>query len=383
MRPRRKPLSNDRTQGDRIAGLRSPQGALISVYASRPSPGGFGALLSDLIKPLRDKAETRDRAVLKSVRADTERIHGLADQLELDSAPGYAVFASSLDDTFVLEPLDYPAQNVSTLGPRPYMRPLRAAPRELRAGVIVADQTRARTFVAVAGHIDEISEPIATDPGNKSYGGFSGYDEHTVRARAGELAAKVWREASERLLERHLERPFDYIAIGSHEETVDEIARILHPYLSRLKRETFVSSPTKVALPGLRAEIAALDRRVRKDRQGALAGRVCDTAWSGGNAVLGLNDVLDAANTQAIDTLVVAGPFARSGAMCNSCGHLARNGTQCPVCGNDLFSVDDVVGAAMDATVAAGGSVYQISVASPLDNEGVGALTRFPVAVPA
>jgi hypothetical protein len=35
----------------------------------------------------------------------------------------------------------------------------------------------------------------------------------------------------------------------------------------------------------------------------------------------------------------------------------------------------------MESVVSAGGVVSQISVASPLDRHGVGALTRFPVAV--
>jgi hypothetical protein len=35
----------------------------------------------------------------------------------------------------------------------------------------------------------------------------------------------------------------------------------------------------------------------------------------------------------------------------------------------------------MESVIAAGGSVHQIEVASPLDTEGVGALTRFPVTV--
>lgn len=369
--------------GDRIADLRSRNGSLISVYAGRPSPGGFGALLSELVKPIRDRSDHFDRTLQKSVRADTERIHDLADQLEIDSAPGYAIFASGFDDTFVLEPLDYPAPNVSTIGPRPYMRPLRATPRSLRSGIIVADNAKARAFVAVEGIVDEVFEPIDADIGHRSYGGFSGYAERTVRSRADELTAKVWREAGERLLERHLELPFDYLAIGSQEETIDEISRSLHPYLARLQRETFTGNPKTLTEPWLRAEVGDMDKRVRKHRQGALAGRVCDTAWSGGNAVLGLQEVIRAANAQAVDTLVVAGPFSRPGAICDSCGYLARSGEECPVCGSDMFAVDDVVGAVMDAVVVAGGKAFQISVASPLDREGVGALTRFPVAVPA
>lgn len=369
--------------GDRIADLRSRHGSLISLYAGRPSPGGFAALLSDLVKPIRDRTEDSERSVQKSVRSDAERIRDLAEQLELDSAPGYAIFASDLDGIFVLEPLDYAAPNVSTIGPRPYLRPMRATPRSLRSGVIVADNISARTFVAVEGIVEEVHEPIDADVGNRSYGGFSGYDEQVVRSRAEGLRAKVWREAGERLLERHLARSFDYLAIGSQEETVDEIARALHPYLARLQRETFAANPQTLTIPGLRAEVNDMDERVRIQRQEALAGRVCDTAWSGGNAVLGLLEVINASNAQAVDTLVVAGPFARPGVICDSCGHLARTGSICPVCGSTMFPVDDVVGAAMDATVAAGGKVFQISVASPLDREGVGALTRFPVAIPA
>lgn len=365
--------------GDRIADLRSSNGSLISVYAGRPSPGGFGALLSELVKPIRERSEALDRRVQKSVRADTERIHDLADQLEIDSAPGYAIFASEIDDTFLLEPLGHAAPNVSTIGPRPYMRPLRATPRPLRSGIVVADNAHARTFVAVEGIVDELRAPIDAEIGSKSWGGFSGYEEHNVRSRMEELTTRAWREAGDRLLQRHMGRPFDYLAIGSHEETVEEIARNLHPYLARLPRQTFTAGPQTVTVPGLRSEVGDMDKRVRRARQSALAGRVCDTAWSGGNAVLGLQDVVKAANAQAIDTLVVAGPFTKPGAICDSCGHLTRNGDTCPVCGATMFPVDDIVGAVMDATVAAGGNVTQITVASPIDSEGVGALTRFPV----
>ncbi|MGB7859030.1 MAG: hypothetical protein WBM90_00885 [Acidimicrobiia bacterium] len=337
--------------------------------------------MSDLIRPIRDRAETLERRDQKSVRADSERIHGLAAQLEMDSAPAYAIFASDADDIFILEPLAHPTVNISTLGPRPYMRPLRAAPRGLRCGVVVADRTLARTFVSYDSHIEEIGPPIRADIGKANYGGFAGYDEHNVRARANEASARIWKEASWRMLEEHQNHAFDYFAIGGHDEMIDEIARSLHPYLARLQRATFVASPHKLSIPSLRSAIRAQDLDVRKQRQEALAGRVCDTAWSGGNAVVGLSEVLEAINAQAVDTLVVAGPFRRDGSMCNNCGHLARTGERCPVCGSTMFVLDDVVGAAMDAAVAVGGRVHQVDVPSPLDNEGVGALTRFPVAV--
>ena len=109
---------------DPIAELRSPSGSLISVYVKRPSPGGMAALLTDLLRPIREAAESKDRSIQKSVRADTERIHAHADRLETDSAPAYAIFASDLDHLFTVESLAHHVPNVSALGPRPYLRPV-------------------------------------------------------------------------------------------------------------------------------------------------------------------------------------------------------------------------------------------------------------------
>ena len=145
-----------RVLGDPIADLRSPSGSLLSVFIDRPSPGGFAALLSDLVRPIRELSEGLTRTVQKSVRSDADRIHRLAGRLEIEAAPAYAIFASDLDDIFLLEPLSHSTNNVSTLGPRPYMRPLRAAPRGLRAGIIVADRSEARTYESFAGLTREV-----------------------------------------------------------------------------------------------------------------------------------------------------------------------------------------------------------------------------------
>lgn len=367
--------------GDPIADLESPSGSLISLYADRAGPGAFDALLTGLLKPMRERAERDDRAVQMSVRADAERIQDLAEKMELGSAPAYAVFASNADEIFVFESLSHATGSVSVLGPRPYLRPLRAAPKPLRAGIIVADRANARTFVSSADLVEEIGAPMSVDIGKPNYGGFAGYDEPGARARADEATTRMWKDAGARLLEVHLDKGFDYVAIGAHEEVADEIAGSLHPYLEQLHRTTFVANPTTLGSAAMRSELTALDVTVRREHQDALAGRVAETAQRGGNAYLGLASVIESANAHAIETLVVAGGFARSGVVCNQCGYLSRAGSECPVCGARMFEIDDVVAALMESVIGAGGSVSQIGVASPLDVHGVGALTRFPVPV--
>jgi hypothetical protein len=339
----------------------------------------MSALMTDLLKPVKGRAESMPRPAQMSVRTDVERIAGLAEQFEVDAAPSYAVFASELDDIFVVESLTQHVENVAQLGPSPYVRPLRAAPRPLRAGVICADRSMARSFVATGDLVEELGSALAADVGKANFGGFGGYREHTVRARAMEAASRVWRAAGARLLEVHQDRPLDYIAIGAADELVDEVAGELHSYLATLYHASFPAHPQSLTPATLRTELDELAGQVRENRQAALAGRVCDTAWSGGMAVLGLGPVLEHANAQAIETMVVAGAFARPGSICTNCGHLARAGTACPVCRSTLLPVDDIVASAMDAVVAAGGDVSQIGVASPLDVDGVCALTRFRI----
>jgi hypothetical protein len=364
---------------DPIAELRSPEGALISMYMERPSPGGFSALISDLGRDIRDVARTRDRTVQKSVEADISRIRAEAERFEVEAVPAYAVFASSVNQIYQIKPLAHPVPSKSTLGSRPYLRPLRAEPRPSRTAILVADRTEARLFVGYDGSIAQVGRPLRADPGKANYGGFAGYDEHKVRGRADEVAARLWREAGQRLLDIHQDCPFDSMLIGCHEETVDDIRDQLHPYLRNLPHGSFPISPSEVSMARLRQEVDDQNRQIREEREVELVAAVMAAANRGTGAVLGLADSLRAANVQGIAELVVAGSFSRPGVMCPACGFLGRDGQDCTFCGARLHHVADVVAALIDATVDAGGSIHQVVVGSALDRDGVGALTRFEI----
>lgn len=364
-------------KSDPIAELRSPSGSLISMFIERPAPGGFGARISDLGRTVRTAAETRNRDVVKSVDSDLQRIRGMAETLEMEAVPAYAVFASDIDDIFTIQPLTHPVTSTAVLGARPYMRPLRAVPRPTRAGILVADRTRARTFIAFDGSLEELGDSLEVDVGKPNFGGFGGYDEHGVRARAHDASKKMWREAGQRLLERHFDSTLDFVSIGGHEEMFDDIRSELHPYLAELRQLTFVASPQAVTPAMLREQLAVQRALIRERAELALADEVLAAASRQDRGLVGLRAVLDAANIQSISDLVVAGEFSRPGVMCSQCGWIDRDGEQCPVCTAALLGVPDVVSAVMDSTIAHGGKVHQLSVGSRLDRDGIGALTRF------
>lgn len=361
---------------DPIAKLHSPAGTLLSVYVNRIAPATRAALV-DLLKSLR--SVSRGRSHDKAIRADADRIIELAGRIDSDSAPAAAIFASHNDGIFEYLPLAGPVENIAVIGPRPLLRPLRAQPRPIRAGVIVADTTRARTYLSSGGVLSEVGVELETDPAKENYGGFHGREEHRARARADEISTKLWRQAGRRLLDIHQDQPLEMLVIASHESHSDLIADQLHPYLKDLPRSRLPLDARGLAGAELAGQVAGAisARRAAADRE--MLERLVGGVDAGAGAVSGLAAVLDATNTHAVDHLVVAGPYAKEGVLCDACGWLGRTGSVCPVCGSGLFEVADVVSAAMDATIEAGGRVSIVAEASRLDAVGVGAFTRFTV----
>jgi hypothetical protein len=362
---------------DSISTLRSPSGALVSLTINHS--GASSALLTDLLKPIRARAEGMSHEVSVSVRADADRISALAPHMDASPAPGFAVYASTLDGVFRFEELPESVWDAATVGSRPLVRPLRTIPAPLRLGLLVADRATAWTYVDAGEGVAPLAPRVTGDPGKSNYGGFAGYEEQGVRARADEEAVRVWREAAGRLFEAHRDSPFDGIMVGGHRETTDAIAAELHPYLRRLPLERFVVDPHTMTAPELSKVAAAYGSKLRLDREHALVRNVSEELEKGGWAVSGTSAVLEAVNAHAIDHLVVAGPFSRPGVACRSCGWLARVGARCAVCGSDVEEVDDVVAEAIEAVLGSGGKADQVSVASRVDADGVAAILRFPV----
>ena len=329
------------------------------------------------LKPLRAAADERERSVAKELKAICDRVHDLAPRIDAEPAPAVAVFASA--DAFEYLPLRVQVWDVATVGPRPYLRPLRALPDPLHVGVVVADRERAYVFDTEDGEVESLGEPIEADRGKDNFGGFSGYEEHRVRGRAQEETARMLEEAASVLFEHHRHRPFDMLALGGHTETLEELIPHLHAYLRELPLHRFVVDPHTMTPAIIKRHVTAGVEAYRRSQEEAVVEDVLARLGSGDGAVAGTSGVLKATNARAVERLVVTGRFERPGVLCDACGCLGRNGDTCPVCGASLFEAADVLGPAMEAVLAAGGEAFQVSVASPLDVHGAAATLRFPV----
>lgn len=344
--------------------------------------------LHELLKEIRTTTDDLPRAQAMSVRADIDRIEGLAPRLDRSTAPAVAIFACNADGLFEVVELPEAVWDVAVAGPDPYLRPLRAITQAGPIGVVVVERGKAWVFTVDRGVIEKVAEmderplkhPKNPDEGLKqNYGGWQGYAERRARNHAGELIQRHYQEAALLLSDLHSTHRFGHVVVGGHSETLDAFIEILHPSLRSILAGSFTADPrtldrgqVKALAASLVAEAVAREELVRVEA-------LLDQAGAGRRAELGLARVLFAANLHAVDRMFVAGTFAKPGRRCDECGWLSRNHPTCEACDGPTSHVGDVVAAAIERVLADGGNVDQVRVASRLDAAGVGATLRFPI----
>lgn len=361
----------------RLEELGSESGALISLYLNTDD-GPSSAVLADLGKRLKAAIDGAPRPVAMSVRADLDRIGGLASRVDTERRPAWAVFAADVDGIFETIPLGAGVSTSVSLGRRPYLRPLRALPDPVSMMVAVVERPRVEVYRHDAAGLVSLGA-FEAEPGKDNYGGFRGYEEARVRSRAGEETKAIWKEAGALALAEHQERPFGGLLLTGHRYDLDGFAEMLHAYLRALPIERATIDPHTATSNELVELAVEAGRRVRRGIHEDAIREVLDGAYRGTPIAKGTTAVLRAVNVGAVERLVVCGPFAKPGVRCPECGWLARSGERCESCDVPFDALDDVLGGAWEQVLARGGRVDQVTVASALDVDGVAAVLRFPV----
>lgn len=350
---------------------------VLTVYL-RKGPS-LSAQLTDVLKPVKELIPDLGHDAAMSLRADIDRLGALRDRLDGESAPAVGIFACDGEGWFHLERLAVATDDQAVVGPYPYLRPWRAAYERPRTLVAVVDKRHSWIYAIDQGASELIGELSAEENVKKNYGGWQGYAERNVRGHADELARRHFQNTAAALGDVHKAAAAVHLAVGGHRSDVDEFVAVLHPYLQHLHIGTFVVDPRTATASTVAAAVEPLVDAERKRAEFATVDHLLDLAHQGNRAVLGLADSIAAVNVRAVRELVVSGPYAKSGAVCDACGWLARNGASCPACGAETRETADIVAELIEATIRDGGNAVQLTVASQLDAHGLGAELRFPL----
>jgi len=376
----------DRSTIDRLRDFDTGGMPVLSVYLNIGTDLGdlraVPARLKAALRPVRELADSGSlgAAAARSLKADLDAVREAAASAASHRGGSMALFLCDGAGISERVSLPGPVRDRAIADRTPYLGPLEAMLAHFRRYcAVIADRRTASIYRFGMGEL-EAWEAIGEEEVRKdNYGGFDGREERGVRAHAEVVARRLFQATADRLATLLRDGEFDLLMVGGNQANVDGVVAELAPDVKPRLAGTFVVDP------GTTSPAAVLVRCVEcatSHEEVAAAGEVAallDAAGAGDRAVLGIDDVIAAANQRAIARLLVGATGTESGVACADCGWLARQGSLCGFCGEATAPVPDLADGIAEKARADGSAVHYVLGETALGHAQVGALLRFPI----
>jgi len=364
-----------------IAGIHSEGAFFVSFYLNvNPMTNVKDNYAIHVKSMLKQKADQLDKAVMKKVGSDFEKIESYILTNKKIFRKGLAVLSSQEKNFWKEFHLAVPFKNEVIVDNTPYIKPLLdILDNYPRYAILLVDKESARLFRVHLGEIEEYAEMHSADvPGKHKKGG--------------------WFALSEKSFERHT----DY-HVGLH---LKDVIKQLEPFLSgefagRLiiggaeeaaaRVKTMLPQATAEKVIGtFQAEMFANGNEILKKAEHLLQAyekknetedidALITTAMKNEHAVLGIENVLSALQEGRIRKLIMLKEYKQSGVSCAKCGYLTVQViSACPYCKGDMQNAHYMVDMIAQKAVEQGAFVEVASENKKLqDAGGIGAFLRF------
>lgn len=325
----------------------------------------------DLVKTQKEYLGKRDLKdeVLKSVEEDFKRMEEFLSEPEnLKGCRGLAIFSSSARGIFEVVKLPYVYRNRLTVSHNPLLREIASIDEELgRIGVLLVDRKHVRFFLMDlegAKEVLDFVEPIATrahkfHSGGGMLKGAEGtmrfampqriggpnmvqhaFGEYRFHMRIREEKHRLFKLASDALMEAWKENKFDKLVIGSDREDIKDIEGHLHTYLKERLIGYIRINPSYVEELDLKEKVFDLLIQKSREEERDLI-RELEELQGKGLAVNGTSKVLEQLYAGNVRVLLVPEDFHKPGYVCQD-SHLPLLTPNCPT-EEKVYEVPDVV----------------------------------------
>jgi peptide subunit release factor 1 (eRF1) len=347
-------------------------------FATPPARASQVRSLIDEAHKQLENADGLDHEERVSLRSDLGRIDAYlsSDDPPFSGARALVVFCCGRDDLFEVVQLPRTTEAHVFIEPTPYIEPLVEAGAARRWAVVLVNRRVARLLSGTEAALTEYERFNDDVRGHHHQGGPS--QANYQRSVEKETDDHLRRAAEETY--RHWQRePFERLTIGGPEEIASRLDKMLHSDLRGLLVDGRVDVDVAIAneeqvrsvLQGLAQDD---DKRVEREALDALAAGI----GTGGRAVGGQADTVEALNERRVSTLLLDERFDQIGARCPSCGLLVLDGDRCPVDGTELEQIDHLREAAVETAVAQDAHVMVVHHYPDLGPfQGIAALLRY------
>ncbi|MFQ5398375.1 MAG: hypothetical protein ACE5E7_02130 [Anaerolineae bacterium] len=365
----------NQAQLQELLSYKGENGRILSIY-----------LNADNTQESIETIKLRVRGMLKEVqlnnRKGAEVIERYLDHSYDWSKPGLALFSSTRGGFFRAYPAAVSFRDRVRVGPRPYVKPLaHLLDHYANYGVVLVDRVGARFFVFHLGELQETAGFMGEDVRKLKKGSGSS----TVGMRGGqgggrreeEIAQRNLRDAAEAAKRFFANKPIRRLFLGGTAETVGQFRETLSKQLQSRIAGTFAMD-MNAGEHEVRQRTLELLRQANAERECKLVKTLVTTQAKGGNAVVGLDDTLQAVSDKRVQTLIISDGFRHHGYIHEESGFVVASLTRSPLSEQELTEVPDIVDAAVAQTVEQGGHVEVITDNPELESVGqIGAILRY------
>lgn len=334
------------------------------------------------VETIKLKAKSMLREVCEAEKKDAQEIETYLNHSFHWDTPGLVIFSSQGGRFFQAYPTAVSFRNRLRVSSKPYLKPL-AHLLDFYAhyGVILVDRVGARFF---AYHLGELQETR----------GFMGEEIHKLKQGRGssavgrrggvgggtreeENARRNLREAAAAAVDFFADKPIRRLFLGGTTETTAQFRELLPKQMQSCLAGSFVMDMT-AGEHEVREEAIKLLQKANEKREKKLIKKLLSAQAGGGQAVLGLDDTLQAVSDRRVQTLVISDGYRMPGFVEDASGYVVANLAKSPLSDRELTAVDDVIDSAFALSLNQGAQVEVVHDNNDLDNAGkIGALLRF------
>jgi len=296
-----------------------------------------------------------------------------------------AVFSCKPANFFRAYSIALPVSSLAVVSDRPAVSPLANLLDNYSGyGVVLVDKQGARLFSFDMGELREqegvLGETVRHTKrgGASSFPGRRGGTAGTTRYM-DELVIRNMRDVAEFAIKFFEENRVRRILIGGSDDNASMLRSLLPKAWQSLIVGSFPmsmnASHTEVLANTLKTGAETMRRHELR-----LTEQMVTAAAKAGNAVVGLEDTLEAVNQGRVQTLLVLENFRQSGYRCTGCDklHPKRMEQPCQECSGRSEATEDIVDLAISAVLRHGGDVQVMGGNPQLVQAGnIGAILRY------
>lgn len=371
----------DRNELKEIAEMRDEDTCYVSLFLNvNPLTNPRGEYAIQLKNMLKGTLETLDKGIYRTVKEDLKKAESAVLGNKRLFKKGLAILSCTRHSFWREYHLSVPLKSELIIERSPCIRPLLdIIDHYQRYAVLLVDRESARIFVVHLGEITEYSGVHTPDiPGKHKKGGWfaltqSHYERH-IEYHVGLHLKEVMREIESFISGEQISG----LIIGGSEEAVSRIREMLPAAIHDRIVGTF-HAEMMGKTDEILAKVEPVIIRHEKKQRDEDAERLIRKAMKNENAVLGIENVLNALQEGRVMKLLFLRDFNPAGFVCRNCGFLGiQDITQCPYCKGGMEKANYMMELAAQKAVEQGAAVEVVIEHKGLaDLGGIGAFVRF------